>query len=238
MPASTPIASSKSAALSRVLDLVPKGYAFHTSGEVPVGKLHALAKKFHERYGIGCTPAQRLTRKKHGQANAALVVHLPAGMASVPASGAPAETPSLSESPSAPGRMAYTERASWLLFATQGDGPVWREEQLKAVTDTPRLVWLGYELVRHPVRGQTSWTWRRTKAEMAELYALLEDQLKRRQYAAVSDTLNRIARQPGFAGVREQSWALCELARQRGYPGTLPHLYYLQKLPHGQRLIL
>ena len=238
MPASTPVARSKSAALSRVLDLVPKGYAFYTAGEVPVGKLHALAKKFHEKYGIGCTPAARLTRKKHGLANAALVLYLPAGIASVPAFGVPAETASLPESLSAPSRMAHSAQASWLLLATQGGGSVWQEEKLKAVTDTPRLVWLGYELVRHPVRGQTSWTWRRTKCEMEALYDLLASQQNSRQYSAVADTLARIAQQPGFAGIREQSWALCEFARQRGYPGVLPHLFYIQKGHHGERLVL
>lgn len=106
-------------------------------------------------------------------------------------------------------------------------------EQLKSVLEKPRLVWLGYELVRHSSRGKASWTWRRTKTEMAELYALLGEQLSRRQMPAVEDTLLRISRQPGFAGVREQSWALCQFARHHGYVGELPFLFYVQKVKHG-----
>jgi hypothetical protein len=45
--------------------------------------------------------------------------------------------------------------------------------------------------------------------------------------------LTRIARQPGFAGVRQQSWNLCEFARRSGYEGEFPHLFYLEKIPHG-----
>ena len=80
-PATTPVARSKTAALARILDSVPKGYAYYTAGECPAGKLEALARKFHARYGIGCSPAQRLTRKQKGLANALLVLYLPAGTA-------------------------------------------------------------------------------------------------------------------------------------------------------------
>lgn len=210
MSASTPIARAKTAALSRVLDSIPKGYGHYTAGVCPVAKAAALARKFHERYGIGCTPAQRITRKRKGEANTLLVLYWP---------------PEATE-------------VAWLLLATAGRGLVWEQETLRAVTDAPHLVWLGYELVRHARRGQTVWTWRRSKAEMADLYALLAEQLNRRHSAAVADTLARIARQPGFAGVREQSWALCQFARSRGYGGELPHLFYVQKVGHGDRLAL
>ena len=101
------------------------------------------------------------------------------------------------------------------------------------------LVWLDYELVRRPeTGGKTSWTWRRTKAEMADTYALLNQQLRQHHYAAVADSLQRIAHQPGFHGVREQSWALLQHARSRGYTGELPHLYFVQKVGHGERLEL
>jgi hypothetical protein len=38
--------------------------------------------------------------------------------------------------------------------------------------------------------------------------------------------------------VREQSWELCQFARQRGYAGELPFLFHLQKLSHGTPLRL
>ena len=225
MAASTPIAHSKSAALARVLDLLPKGYTHYTAGTYPAGKLLALARKFHERYGIGCSPAQRVLRKRRGEANALFVVYCPP---------APKESIDLS-SLSATGTE---QNAQWLLLATPGIGPVWAEERLRAVTDRPRLQWLGYELIRHPVRGQTAWTWQRPKEAMAELYALLAQQLGRRQESAIRDTLIRIAHQPGFAGVRQQSWALYEFARQRGYASQCPPLFHLQKMSHGVRLEL
>lgn len=227
-PASTPIARSKTAALSRVLDMVPKGYVHQISGTCSAEKVKKLAYKFHEQYGIGCSPAQRITRKKQGLANAVLVLYRP----SVP------ESTPLSESE--PDRAAGLpgNTVHWLLLATEGAGPIHEQEQLRTVVDTPRLVWLGYELVRHTARDRISWTWRRTKHEMADLHAILGEQLNRRQMPAVEQTLLRLCRQPGFSGVLEQSWALCQLARSRGYSGELPHVYFVQKVSHGERLVL
>jgi hypothetical protein len=73
---------------------------------------------------------------------------------------------------------------------------------------------------------------------MAEHYALLDASLAKRHPEAVDHHLARIANQPGFHGVREQSWSLCQYARQHGYQGDLPHLFYVQKISHGERLIL
>ncbi|BCL76676.1 hypothetical protein JHS3_24120 [Jeongeupia sp. HS-3] len=208
MPASTPIARSKTAALARVLDSVPKGYHRYTCGTVKAAKAEALANKFHALYGIGCSPAQRLTRKKKGLANAVLVMYWPEGAGQV----------------------------GWLLLVTDGAGL--EGETLKQVCERPRLRWLGYELVRHEARGRTAWTWRRPKQEMAELHAFVAFQAGRRNYGALAETLERIARQPGFHGVRAQSWALCQAARQLGHTGPLPQLFYLQKICHGERLVL
>lgn len=208
MPASTPIAKNKTAALSRVLDMVPRGYHRYISGTVRAAKAEALAKKFHSRYGIGCTPAQRLTRKSKGMANAVLVMYWP-------------ET---------------AEHVEWLLLATDGTGL--DGEPLRLLDESPRLTWLGYELVRHPARGRAVWTWRRTKDEMAELHALVAFQASQRHYVALAETLERIARQPGFHGVRAQSWNLLQEARRRGYPGEIPRLFFVQKVCHGERLAL
>lgn len=208
MPAATPIARSKTAALSRVLDSIPKGYHRYTTGQVKANKAERLVRKLHDRHAIGATPAQRLTRKQHGKANAILAIYWPEG----------------------------AEVAHWLMLFTTGD--LDSPEQLRDVTDKPRLQWLGYELVRHPARGATSWTWRRPKAEMAEHYAMLGAALAKHHQGVVADALARIGNQPGFHGVREQSWALCQFARQHGYAGDLPHLYYLEKVSHGERMAL
>ncbi|NKA35758.1 hypothetical protein GO300_03830 [Ralstonia solanacearum] len=208
MPASTPIARCKTAALARILDSVPKGYERYISGTVKADKAQALARKFHALYGIGCSPAQRLTRKGKALANTVLVLYWPRA----------------------------TEQVEWLLLATDGSGV--ERESLRAVGETPRMNWLGYELVRHSAHERTVWTWRRPKQEMAELHALLAFQAGQRHYAALAETLERIARQPGFHGVRAQSWALFQEAGRRGYVGLFPQLFYLQKVDHGERLTL
>ncbi|WP_459199280.1 hypothetical protein ACQVRX_01635 [Ralstonia pseudosolanacearum] len=171
-------------------------------------KAEALARKFHALYGIGCSPAQRLMRKGKGLANAILVLYWPREAAQV----------------------------AWLLLATDGNGL--EQESLRSVEDAPRLNWLGYELARHSAHERTAWTWRRPKQEMAELHALLAYQAGQRHYSALTETLARIARQPGFHGVRAQSSTLFQEARRRGYVAPLPELFYLQKISHGERLWL
>jgi len=210
MPASTPVSTSKTAALSRVLDGVSRGYTHYISGVTTADKAIAVANKFHQLYGIGCTPAQRITRKGKGQANALLVLYWPEGAAQV----------------------------LWLLLATPGTGLIAEREKLLEVTGKPRLQWLEYELTRYGARGVTRWTWRRPKAEMADWYALLGGRRRGRDSTAVGDILDAIARQPGFHGVREQSWALCQFARQHGHREKLPFLYYVHKVSHGERLLL
>lgn len=233
----TPLSRSKTAALSRVLDNVPKGYIFYTAGECPAWKAMALLRKFHKLYGIGCTPAERLTRKTKGLANTLLVLHWPSEMETGLKLKPPAD--SLAVSPfDLTVDASTTGKVRWLLLVTEGAGPVHDMEKLGSVLEKPRLSWLGYELIRHSVSGKTAWSWRRSKVEMESLYRLLDVQLGCRHFNAVAETLARIARQPGFAGVRAQSWKLCEHARQRGFDGPLPHLFFVQKVSHGERVVL
>lgn len=245
-PPVTRISLSKSAALTRVLDLVPKGYTRYVSGRCPANKIKTLAMKFHERYGIGCTPAQRITRKKHGLANAILVLFVPTQMPTMTHGETAALLPSTPEimtedqpAPSFPGVFSGDipgADVDWLLLVSPGHGEVVIQERLHSVLESPKLVWLGYELVRYAQRGSTHWTWRRTKAEMADWYALLGEQLADHHVAAVSQTLEMISRQPGFSGVRKQSWELIQFARRRGYKGDVPFLYHLQKIPPGPQI--
>lgn len=208
MSATTPIARSKTAALARILDCIPKGYFRYTHGVVKPEKAKKLAEKLHQRHAIGATVAQRMTRKRHGKANALLVMYWPED----------------------------TEFVSWLMLFT--DGSLDFHEQLISVTNKPKLVWLGYELARYAHRGTTSWTWRRTKTEMAQLHALMAEQLNRHFHRGIAETLQRVARQPGFHGIRDQSRALCEEAKRRGFRGETPTLNYVQKISHGDTLIL
>lgn len=208
MPASTPISKTKSQALTRVVDVISRGYIRWMAGNVKPSKAEALAAKFHRLYGIGCTPAQRITRKKHGLANALLVMYWPESV----------------------------EKVEWLVFATNGEGLA--GEVLAEITDHRRLQFLGYELVRYAYDGNTRWTWRRPKAEMADHYALMAELAGKRHWNSVNEMLQRLAHQAGFHGVRTQTWDLCQEARRRGYQGELPHLFYMQKMTHGNRLVL
>lgn len=253
-PATTPVAHSKTAALARVIDSIPKGYIHYTSGQCSAEKVVRLARKFHEQYGIGCSPAQRMTRKKKGIANAILVMYWPPeqepSRVSHRGAGENAMHPSLrtlehidnevlTETPNTiPERVPTNHWVEWLLLATKGAGPVHDQESLRLVTEKPRLVFLRYELVCQPDRGQLRWTFRRTKQEMEELYALLAPQLNRHWMSAVEQTLLRISRQPGFSGVRQQSFELLRFAVSRGYQGELPHLFFVQKTSHGEPLML
>ncbi len=261
-PASTPVSPSKSAALSRALDLVTRGYSRYITGTCPAHKAIGLAQKFHDKYGVGCSPAQRITRKHKGLANAALVMHWAgyAGSRDEPdlvSGAAPMLVPDLStnQEPTL-GTPAHPQstlavscnstkkipdsvpEVAWALLVTEGGGPVTEQEELGSVFGHRRLSWLGYELVRLPKRGGTCWTWRRSKSEMADWYALLGDQLAHRKQSAVAETLRLIAQQPGFAGVRSQSWELIQFARSRGYSGEVPFLFHLQKICHGISLRL
>ncbi len=73
---------------------------------------------------------------------------------------------------------------------------------------------------------------------MADRYALLGSVLNSKQTFKVTSVLESVARQPGFHGIREQSWALCQFARERGFAGEIPHLYFQEKCSHGERLVL
>lgn len=245
--ASTPISPSKSAALSRVLDLVTKGYTRYIGGTCPASKAIRLAQKLNEKYAIGCSPAQRITRRQKGWANAALVMYWPgSGEGSSPPSGegsngferTPEHGTEVHAEPSANSALTPAVEVRWLMLVTAGDGPVVEQESLADVNGAHRLLWLGYELVRLPKRGGVVWTWRRPKAEMAEWYALLGDQLARRQMSAVAESLRRMARQPGFSGVRQQGWELVQFARGRGYAGEVPYLFHMEKIAHGLPLSL
>jgi hypothetical protein len=203
----TPISPTKTQALARVLSAVSHGYSRLCMGTVIPEKLTRLVSKFDRRYGIADTKGQRVIRKRAGLASTQLTIFAP------PDEYRPLE-----------GRLA------WILLATPGEGV--EEECWTDVQDHP--IWIGYELVRHNDAGEVRWSWRRPKVELTALYAELGEDLARHRYGMVQRTLERIAHQPGFHGVRAQSQALVDYAVRRGYQGPLPHLFYVQKVGHGR----
>jgi hypothetical protein len=207
----TPISQTKTQALARALGSVSHGYTRVCMGTVPLERLSALAAKFDARYGIAHTKGQRVVNKRAGRANTLFVAYSP-----------PDEY------------RVENERLPWMLLATHGEGV--ETERWQDVKDRP--IWLDYQLCRHNDAGEVRWTWRRTSAEMTNLYAELGEDLARRRHDQVARTLQRIANQPGFHGVRAQSAALCAFATSRGYEGPLPTLFFVQKVPHGKPLLI
>ena len=207
----TPISQTKTQALARVLASVTHGYTRVCMGTVPPERLSALAAKFDARYGIAHTRGQRVVNKRAGRANTLFVAYSP-----------PDEY------------RVENERLPWMLLATPGEGV--ETERWQDVRDRP--VWLDYQLCRHNDAGEVRWTWRRTSAEVINLYAELGEDLARRRHEQVIRTLQRIANQPGFHGVRTQSAALFAFATSRGYNEPLPPLFFVQKVPHGKPLVI
>lgn len=207
----TPIATTKTRALARVLGAVTHGYTRVCMGTVQPEKLSGLATKFDAVYGIANTKGQRVINRRAGRANTMLAVYNP-----------PAEY------------LVAGERLPWILIATEGEGV--EAERWIPVADRP--VWMDYELCRHNAAGQVRWSWRRTKTEMTQLYAELGEDLARKRYGSVEQALRRISNQPGFHGVRAQSRALVEYACARGYTGEVPRLYYVSSVPHGTPLCI
>lgn len=127
------------------------------------------------------------------------------------------------------------DRVEWLLLATDGSGL--DGEALHMVDDSSRLTWLGYELVRRPARGRPAWTWRRPKDEMAELHALVASQASQRHYAALAETLGASVGNRDFMASGPNP-GRCVKKLRRGYEGELPYLFHVQKISHGERLVL
>jgi hypothetical protein len=203
---STPISPTKTQALVRVLSAVTHGYTHLCTGTVPPNRLQALVSKFDALYGIAHTKGQRVQNKRRGRANTLLAVYRPPDQ-----------------------YLAEGERLHWILLATAGVGL--EGERLTHVHDHP--VWLDYDLCRHNDMGEIRWTWRRTHSEMAQLYAELREELSTQRHAEISRMFERVARQPGFHGVRSQALQLFAFAMCRGYRGAVPQLFFVQKISHG-----
>lgn len=205
---STPIARTEAAALSRLIYSVTRGYLRYTSGTISADKAEYLANKFHRIHHIAATPSQRYSRKRKGLANATLVMYWP----------------------------EEAKTVHWLLLFT--DGELNSHEKLRHVEAKHRLQWIRYELYRYTMKGRLSWSFKRPKGDMEALIGLLHERLNRRDYSAVERLLEQAASQPGFRGVKAQSWELNQIAKNKGYPRELPFLYYIRKISHGDKLVL
>jgi hypothetical protein len=207
----TPISPTKTQALSRVIAAVTHGYTHVCTGHITPVRLPALVAKFDSLYGIAHTKGQRVQNKRKGRANTLFAAYRPPDQ-----------------------YLAEGERLPWILLATEGTGL--EHERLTHVHDHP--VWLDYELCRHNDMGEIRWTWRRRHSEMAQLYAELREDLNTQRYGEIGRMFERIARQPGFHGVRSQALQLFAFALSRRYRGPIPQLFFVQKISHGNPMVV
>lgn len=203
----TPVSNTTAAALSRIQNNLSREYTRYTSGAFCASKLHAVARKLHERHAIGASPSQRHTRKKKGLANALLTIYL------APEAGS----------------------CQFLLQFTQGD--LQSPEKLLEATKKPHLQFLEYEFVRRLHRAKVGWTVRRSKERQEYLYSELNKHLSSKRFDLAKKTLERAATDPGLRGIRQQNYEMQQHALKRGFKEEdLPFLFYLRKIKQGELL--
>jgi uncharacterized protein with PIN domain len=180
------VQSYKTAFMQRIADHVRLGYNHWTSGTITAERAPALARKFHQRYGICLTRHQKAYGRSKGEASAVLIM-----------------------------REAEPGQLQWMLMLTPGENLAHDLEKLKdATTAAGRIVVTGYELVQLPRRGseRAAWTWRMP----ADTYEAWRERIlrsARRHPDSLTRELAELARTPGFSGCRGQVRKLLQLAR-------------------------
>lgn len=214
-------------AMQRLADCVRRGYHWHTSGVVPVGRAGALLAKFETLYAVNVHRNTRWRRRRRGIAAAVFQLYrLP-------------ETNG--DTLGSPGDAAG-EALGWSLLLTDGESPARHLEALRLATDVRTPLRIGpYELVRRSRRGQShpAWTYRMTP-ECYETYrgrALRSARGDPREPSR--ELLRDLYGQPGFAGIRSQVGLIVGVFRRefrrRHRRGellpALPRLGYVQRIP-------
>lgn len=198
--------------MQRIADHVRLGYVHWTCGTVSAERANALARKFHERYGVGLTRHQKAYGRTQGQACSILVLW-----------------------------SSEQGQLNWFLMVTQGESLAYNFERLDdATTAQGRIVVTGYELVQLPRRGceHPAWTWRMTP----ETYGGWRERIlrtARRHPDALTEQLAELARTPGFSGCRAQVRKLLQLARaeaRRRLGGVADTVNYPTRIGYVQRL--
>lgn len=183
------IYAHKTTAMQNMLTAVSRGYVWHVSGVVDAARLEALEAKFADLYGTTATVPQRYHRKKIGEAGARFFAY--------PVPNEP--------------------RFFWWLLLTDGASLARDRERLLPVTDKRQPLMWGeeYEAVRLPGPDTASaWTWRMTTQRVASWRAEISAAVRqRRDNRALDQVMNRLARLPGFKGVRAQVKDLYSFAK-------------------------
>lgn len=232
------VLTHRSTYLQRIADHVRLGYRFWTGGEIAADKAKAFVRKLDARYDVGRTRHQRAWARQHGEAAAVLLLYAPSAALRPPTDklGPTADASALASDSRCP-------TLHWMLLVSPGEHVAHRLETLRdATTPSGRLGFRGLELVQLPRAGQTAaaWSWRMSQATYLGWRASLID-IARRQPSRLPESLERLAKTPGFAGCRVQVKKLLQLAKaeQRrrlpdGTPLILPRVPYVQRLASGK----
>lgn len=176
----------KTDALRKLQMLVSRGNYLWTGGKVPAIKFEALAVKFTDRYRLDLTHAQRVYRRRTGQAVAHLVAwHESRG------------------------------QVRWWLLASPGEGLITELENLQDARSKPgRIEVNGYELLQAPIKGrETTWTWRNTKANYSAWQERITTAIRQHNDFHLRQTLYSLRRTPGFAALRREALLLYRFAQ-------------------------
>jgi len=196
-----PLYPHKTDAMRRLQNLVARGHARWTGGQIEPRKLPALCLKFADRYGIERTAQQRWRAKAQGEASAHLILW--------------------------PGELyQQQQRVHWWLVVSPGGGLVVELEQLQNVR-RQRIEVTGYELVRMPRQSRAAaWTWRMTADNYAAWQERLKTVIRHHDEPGIQQSLHSLRRTPPFAESRRQAFDLGRLAQaewQRSQRGPCPY---------------
>lgn len=179
------------ALMQRILDLVSRGYRFHTQGFVPVPRAQRLADKFAERYGVAAHAHRRAQNRAHHRASAQLLVY-----------------------PHDPDRL------EWWLLATTGRGLVHEHERLRDASDVHHPITLAgkYRLARDVRPGKEGggvhWTWHFLPRHLrAWEYAVIHAARRSAPYD-LQRAVDALAHVPLWHGTRTEVLRLLRRARK------------------------
>jgi hypothetical protein len=189
----------KTDAIRKLQLLVSRGNYLWTAGQVPAIKFEALALKFTDRYHLDLTPAQRVYRRRTGQAVAYLVAW-----------------------------QESRSQVCWWLLATPGEGLITELENLRDARSKPgRIEVDGYELLQAPIKGRkTTWTWRNTRANYSSWQERITTAIRSHNDFNLRQALYSLRRTPGFAALRREALLLFRFAQaewKRFRRGDWPH---------------
>ena len=192
-----PLYPHKTDAMRKLQNLVSRGHARWTAGQIEPRKLPALCLKFADRYGIERSAQQRWRAKTQGEASAHLILW-------------PVEP----------------EQVHWWLVVSPGGGLVVELEQLQDA-GRQRIELTGYELVRMPRKGRAAaWTWRMTANNYATWQERLKTVIRHHDEPGIQQSLHSLCRTPPFAESRRQAFELGRLAQaewRRSRRGPCPY---------------